>query len=166
MRVQAVAPLDTAAVFVESGATDICKMPKEDADLAGSCAANAPAIKDNSEVPPPAESAIKETDASGTASAPGSVSVSASASSDSATPPPANEEAEDEAELLERMRGDAVGDTMFSRKFILQTIMKLVQLQPDSPWSRSWRTTCARCGTCLWRQRWSHFSWRTTPLIP
>lgn len=88
MRVQAVAPLDTAAVFVESGATDICKMPKEDADLAGSCAANAPAIKDNSEVPPPAESAIKETDASGTASAPGSVSVSASASSDSATPRP------------------------------------------------------------------------------
>ncbi|KAH8308780.1 hypothetical protein KR059_001539 [Drosophila kikkawai] len=103
-------------------------MPKEDAELAGSSAATA---KDSNEVPP-VENAVKETDASVPASAPGSVSVSASGSSGSATPPPANEEA-DEAELLERMRGDAVGETMYSSRFILQTVMKLVQLQPDSP---------------------------------
>ncbi|KAH8234261.1 hypothetical protein KR038_004889 [Drosophila bunnanda] len=102
-------------------------MPKEDAELAGNCPATA---KDNNEVQP-AQNAIKETDASVPASAPGSASVSASASSGSATPPPATEEA-DEAELLERMRGDAVGETMYSRRFILQTVMKLVQLQPDS----------------------------------
>ncbi|XP_030376610.1 uncharacterized protein LOC115625611 [Scaptodrosophila lebanonensis] len=35
----------------------------------------------------------------------------------------------DEDQLLERMRGDAVGDTMYSRKFILQTLVKLSQLE-------------------------------------
>lgn len=40
-----------------------------------------------------------------------------------------NEDADDadENELLERMRGDAVGETMYSKKFILQTLMKLSQ---------------------------------------
>lgn len=38
----------------------------------------------------------------------------------------------DENELLERMRGDAVGDTMYSKKFILQTLMKLSQQLPQS----------------------------------
>lgn len=40
-----------------------------------------------------------------------------------------NEDADDadENKLLERMRGDAVGETMYSKKFILQTLMKLSQ---------------------------------------
>ncbi|KAH8375265.1 hypothetical protein KR200_004218 [Drosophila serrata] len=91
-------------------------MPKEDAELVGNCPAPA---KDSNEVPP-MENVVKEPEESRPASAPGS-----------ATPPPAEGEA-DEAELLERMRGDAVGETMYSRRFILQTVMKLVQLQPDS----------------------------------
>ncbi|XP_064544225.1 uncharacterized protein LOC135432449 [Drosophila montana] len=33
----------------------------------------------------------------------------------------------DENELLKRMRGDAVGETMYSKKFILQTLMRLSQ---------------------------------------
>ncbi|TDG50211.1 hypothetical protein AWZ03_003427 [Drosophila navojoa] len=38
----------------------------------------------------------------------------------------------DENELLMRMRGDAVGETMFSKKFILQTLMQLSQQVPHT----------------------------------
>jgi len=31
------------------------------------------------------------------------------------------------------MRGDPVGSMMFSSRFILQTVLKLVELQPESP---------------------------------
>ncbi|XP_068144193.1 protein saal1 [Drosophila tropicalis] len=40
-----------------------------------------------------------------------------------------------EEELLERMRGDAVGDTMYSRRFVLQTLMRLSQ-QDEGPLSQ------------------------------
>ncbi|KAH8394792.1 hypothetical protein KR222_006029, partial [Zaprionus bogoriensis] len=38
----------------------------------------------------------------------------------------------DENELLERMRGDAVGETMYSKKFVLQTLMNLSQQLPQT----------------------------------
>ncbi|KAH8300667.1 hypothetical protein KR018_006204 [Drosophila ironensis] len=46
-----------------------------------------------------------------------------------------NEEEEEEQEqeqLLKRMRADAVGDTMYSSRFILQTMMQLSHLEADS----------------------------------
>ncbi|EDW92067.1 uncharacterized protein LOC6531557 [Drosophila yakuba] len=99
-------------------------MPKEDAEPS----ASGLAVAANPNDAPPAENANhKESDACASAS----VSASASASSASTTPPPAQDDAE-EAELLERMRGDAVGNTMFSSRFILKTVMKLVELQPES----------------------------------
>ncbi|XP_016992783.1 uncharacterized protein [Drosophila takahashii] len=98
-------------------------MPKEDAEPS---TGGAPVAAKQSDVPPAENASHKESDASASAS------VSASASSASTTPPPAQDDAE-EAELLERMRGDAVGSTMFSSRFILQTVMKLVELQPESP---------------------------------
>ncbi|KAH8275597.1 uncharacterized protein [Drosophila bipectinata] len=101
-------------------------MPNEDAERSGPATG---AIKEN-EVPP--AEPVK--------------SVSASASSASTTPPPSHEEEnngedggeqepgddEDEEQLLSRMRADAVGDTMYSSRFILQTMMQLNQLTPDS----------------------------------
>ncbi|XP_062134688.1 uncharacterized protein LOC133844625 [Drosophila sulfurigaster albostrigata] len=39
----------------------------------------------------------------------------------------------DENELLRRMRADAVDNTMYSKKFILQTMMTLSQLPPQTP---------------------------------
>ncbi|XP_034650428.1 uncharacterized protein LOC117889971 [Drosophila subobscura] len=67
-------------------------------------------------------------------------SGSASVSNESDTPPPAHavksndDEPDDEndEELLERMRGDAVGETMYSRRFILLTLMKLSQQEAGS----------------------------------
>ncbi|XP_037716469.1 uncharacterized protein LOC119551275 [Drosophila subpulchrella] len=96
-------------------------MPKEDAEPS---AGGVPVVAKESDVPPAENATHKESDASAPASA--------SASSASTTPPPAQDDAE-EAELLERMRGDAVGNTMFSSRFILQTVLKLVELQPESP---------------------------------
>ncbi|KAH8401429.1 hypothetical protein KR009_005367 [Drosophila setifemur] len=107
-------------------------MPNEDADLAASAA---PGASSNQEIAvPPAEPANRKE------------SVSASASSASTTPLPAHgeenneeedgeqdEEEEDEEHLLKRMRADAVGDTLFSRRFILQTMMQLSQLSADTP---------------------------------
>ncbi|XP_017125239.1 uncharacterized protein LOC108144685 [Drosophila elegans] len=102
-------------------------MPKEDAEpsASGVGVGGTLVAKESDVPPPPAENenaTHKESDAS----------ASASVSSASTTPPPAQDDAE-EAELLERMRGDAVGNTMFSSRFILQTVMKLVELQPESP---------------------------------
>nr|XP_016941235.1 uncharacterized protein LOC108018227 [Drosophila suzukii] len=96
-------------------------MPKEDAEPS---VGGVPVVAKESDVPPAENATHKESDVSAPASA--------SASSASTTPPPAQDDAE-EAELLERMRGDAVGNTMFSSRFILQTVLKLVELQPESP---------------------------------
>ncbi|EDW47999.1 uncharacterized protein LOC6609296 [Drosophila sechellia] len=91
-------------------------MPKEEAEPS----AIGLAVADKQNDVPTAENANhKESDAY--------ASASASASSASTTPPPAQEDAE-EAELLERMRGDAVGNTMYSSRFILKTVMRVGDL--------------------------------------
>jgi len=88
-----------------------------------------PVVAKESDVPPAENATHKESDASALAFA--------SASSALTTSPPAEDDAE-EVELLERMRGDAVGDMMFSSQFILQTVLKLVELQSKSSLEQVW----------------------------
>ncbi|EDW34985.1 GL20076 [Drosophila persimilis] len=102
-------------------------MPNEDVDLAAGSGNSgvAPGAASSNETLP-AEHIRKGNDAR---------STSASGSNESDTPPPAHgvknndddPDDENDEELLERMRGDAVGETMYSRRFILQTLMKLSQ---------------------------------------
>ncbi|XP_022223675.2 uncharacterized protein LOC111074960 [Drosophila obscura] len=108
-------------------------MPNEDVELAAGNNGNsgvAPRAASSNEMLP-AENIQKGNNAG---------SASASGSNGSDTPPPAHEvknndddpEDENDEELLERMRGDAVGETMYSRRFILQTLLKLSQQEAGS----------------------------------
>ncbi|KZS18425.1 Uncharacterized protein APZ42_014930 [Daphnia magna] len=49
----------------------------------------------------------------------------------------------------ERLKGDAIGDTLYSESWILKTLMKLTERAMQLNWMNPWKQTCVCCGTCL-----------------